>query len=265
MKFVLIIIITLFTEIIDAQYAPGSREIALSHSDVSTQKNTFAIFGNPAGLSNLNNIQIGIFISPSPFGLKELSNVYAAYTHPTKYGNFSIGIKNFGYKLFRENDILTGYSIFIYKIFQIGFVIKYNIIKIQRYGSKSLVDASFGSIYNFNESLKIGFSIKNFLRTAKSIIDAPLIYEIGLSYLLNNRGSFHFNLCREINFPFSPRFGVEYFPFSFFTLLIGIKNKPAAFSGGLSIKYKYIKIGFAVESHSILGITYQGDIIITLE
>ena len=265
MKSIYPILIVLLSSLIHAQYNPGSRQIALAHSDASMEGDPFSLFGNPAGSSAQNNIQIGFFISPSPFGLKQLSSLFFVYMHPTEAGNFSVGAENFGFKLYRENKLAAGYSLEIDQILQLGAAVNYNMIKIQGYGSESIFDLSIGAIYKLDEVVKIGFSLRNFLRTNSSAIDDPLIYDIGFIYKIKNKNSINIALCKDNGFPFSPRLGVEVFPVDFLALQAGIKNNPKTFGGGISLKYEFFNLGIAVESHTLLGITYQGDIIITLE
>lgn len=79
-RFILITaIIGLIYKTCSAQILPGAKQIALSHADVAGSSDVFSVFNNPAGLSNISDTQIGIYYSPSPFGLKQLANGFCAF------------------------------------------------------------------------------------------------------------------------------------------------------------------------------------------
>ena len=262
MKYLAIIILNIGT--LMAQSYPGTRETGLANSDASSEGNIFSIFENPAGSAVFENAKVGFFMSPSPFGLQELSTMYFAYSQPTAFGIFSLGIMNFGFKLYRENLFLVGYSIPIDDVFYFGVSVQSKIVQIKNYGSGSVLDISLGSFYRLGSSFKFGFSIKNPLRTAEKALDIPLLYEAGLSYKIPKTGSLNFSIIKETDFPFSPSFGIEFIPADFISLQFGARNNPTIFCAGISAEYEFIKIGFAVESHQVLGLTHQGDIIITI-
>jgi hypothetical protein len=68
------------------------------HSDVVLKPTTFLrLFNNPAGLSQMNWREIGVYYSPAPFGLTELANGYVAYHEPTDIGSFAIGGMSYGF------------------------------------------------------------------------------------------------------------------------------------------------------------------------
>ena len=50
-----------------AQLNPGARQISLSNSDVALSNDVFSIFNNPAGLSQLNWREIGVYYSPESY------------------------------------------------------------------------------------------------------------------------------------------------------------------------------------------------------
>ena len=85
-----IIIFCSITISVFSQYNPGAKQISLSNSDVALSDDVFSLFNNPAGLSQMNWREIGIYYSPAPFGLSELSNGFVAYHQPTSIGSFAL-------------------------------------------------------------------------------------------------------------------------------------------------------------------------------
>ncbi|MDP2362759.1 MAG: hypothetical protein Q8M94_03205, partial [Ignavibacteria bacterium] len=105
-----IIIICTITLSAYSQYNPGAKQISLSNSDVALSNDVFSLFNNPAGLSQMNWREVGVYYSPAPFGLTELANGYVAYHEPTSIGSFAIGGMSYGFDLYRESKISLGYS-----------------------------------------------------------------------------------------------------------------------------------------------------------
>ena len=85
------IIILQFHFTVNAQYSPGAKQIALSNSDVALSNDVFSVFNNPAGLSQINWREIGVYYSPAPFGISEMANGYIAYLEPTSFRVFCFG------------------------------------------------------------------------------------------------------------------------------------------------------------------------------
>ena len=129
----------LFTSQSFTQENPGARQIALSHSDVALSNDAFALFNNPAGLSQLTAYQSGLFYSPSPFGLSELSNGFAAFAYPTTFGTFSTGFMIYGFELYKETELALAFGRNIYTNFSAGISVYYRNISIKNYGNKGFL------------------------------------------------------------------------------------------------------------------------------
>ncbi len=243
---------------------PGTKQVALSNSDLTEDDNVFSVFGNPAGSGGIKNKKIGFFYSPSLFELKHLASSSIAFTQPTGIGNFSLGIMTFGFELFRENKINLGYSLKLKNDFFVGIGLLYKMVRIKKYGTNSQLNFCIGGIYNISSFFLFGFSVHNLLRFDHSPVDLPQIYNLGATYKYKNKGSINFALSKEIYFPISPRFGIEYKPLNFLSFQVGLKNEPEAYSCGIGIEYRFFRIGYAFDLHQILGFTHQVDLIITL-
>ena len=114
-----------------AQFNPGARQISLSNSDVALSNDVFSLFNNPAGLSQLNWREIGIYYSPAPFGLSELANGYVAYVEPFEFGSVAIGGMTYGFDFYRETKLLFGYSYNYENKFFAGVAINYHTFSIK--------------------------------------------------------------------------------------------------------------------------------------
>ncbi|MFC2084913.1 hypothetical protein ACFLS9_07650 [Bacteroidota bacterium] len=262
-KYILFFLLILY-HISSAQIKPAARQIALSHSSIALSDDVFAIFSNPGGLSQLNNRQLGIYYSPSPFGLEELSNGYAAYLEPFSWGNISIGAMIYGFELYKENKISISYSNTVYKSFFYGITASYQSISIPSYGQENAINLMIGAVVVLIPELKMGFVLENITRSTYGSEDnqIPISYSGGISYNLFNRVLLNAALYKEINYDASVRFGIEYPLVKYLELRFGLQSNPTSFSGGVGINYSIFEFDYAGFNHQDLGFTHQAAIII---
>jgi hypothetical protein len=112
------------------QYNPGAKQISLANSDVAMANDVFTVFNNPAGLSQINWREVGIYYSPAPFGLSELANGYVAYLEPFSFGSVAVGGMTYGYELYKESKVILGYSYNYEDKFFTGIGINYHTFSI---------------------------------------------------------------------------------------------------------------------------------------
>ena len=113
-----------------------------------------------------------------------------------------------------------------------------------------------------NKNLIVGFSLHNPLRFNKSNIELPLIYNVGFSYIPVINSSLNFTVSKEIDFPVSLRFGIEYEIIEYLHLRVGAQNEPDLYSGGFGIFYTFMNLNYAITTHPELDLSHQVDLII---
>lgn len=249
-----------------SQVNPGARQIALAHSDVADGNDVFTLFNNPAGIADIQNREVGLFYSPAPFGVKELSNAFVSFVEPTSIGSFSAGFMIYGFELYKETKIAVGYSKKINNSFNIGITTVYKNISIKNYGNKGYLILNAGASLVLTDKANIGFSIENLTRTsaANEENQVPIVFMSGIRYKFIENLSSYLALRKEINYPFSVHFGTEYKIIDFLVLRIGTTNDTNSYSGGLGIIYDFLEADYAVTSHPDLGLTHQFGLLIKL-
>ena len=259
-KIILIYLLSVFN-IIAQQYA-GTRQIALGNSDLYTP-DVFSIFNNPARLINIQNPQAGIYFSPAPFDIQELSYACASYSQPTQIGTFSFGSTVYGFDLYKETEIDLGYSKGINDCLGLGFSLRYKNISIKNYGSASTLLINLGTILELSHELAVGFYIENLSHA--TLNNEPNQLPAKMSVGLTSRNIQNFSLSaaviKEIGFNPSVRFGIEHKLTENFFLRFGVSNEPSLYYCGIGIFYKIFEFGYAVSSHPDLGLTHQFDLI----
>lgn len=260
-----IIIICLVSINVYGQFYPGAKQISLSHSDVALANDVFSLFTNPAGLSQINWREVGIYYSPAPFGLSELANGYAAYLEPFEFGSVAIGGMSYGYELYREAKVSVGYSYNYNNVFFIGLSFNYHSFSIQNYGSTGAVYFNLGGLAYITNDLRWGFAVDNLNRASLADADdqIPMIFNTGFSYNVINSLSFNLALEKDIRYNPSVKVGIDYDIIEYLSLRIGTANEPAKFSFGIGINYSMFNLDYALFSHPDLGLTHQAGIILS--
>jgi len=260
-----IIIISLVSVNLYGQFYPGAKQISLSHSDVALANDVFALFSNPAGLSQINWREVGIYYSPAPFGLSELANGYAAYLEPFEFGSVAIGGMSYGYELYREAKVTAGYSFNYNNIFFIGLSANYHSFSIQDYGSTGVLYFNLGGLAYITNDLRWGFAVHNLNRASLADADdqIPMIFNTGFSYNVINSLSFNLALEKDIRYNPSIKVGIDYDIIEYLSLRLGTANEPAKFSFGIGINYSMFNLDYALFTHPDLGLTHQAGIILS--
>lgn len=250
-----------------AQYNPGAKQISLANSDVALSNDVFSIFSNPAGLSQLNWREIGVYYSPAPFGIPELANGYLAYHEPTSFGSFAIGGMTYGFELYRESKIILGYSYNYESKFFGGIGINYHTFSIQGYGNSGTFYFDLGGLTYITRDFRIGFFIHNINRSTLANTDdqIPTIFNIGLSHDFIDAFSLNFSVEKDIRYNPSIQFGVDYEIIEYLSLRSGFSNQPSRYSAGIGINYSIFSLDYAFFSHADLGLTHQAGVIISFD
>jgi len=260
-----IIIIYLLTFSAYSQYNPGAKQISLSNSDVALSNDVFSIFNNPAGLSQMNWREVGIYYSPAPFGLTELSNGFIAYHEPTDIGSFSLSGMTYGFDLFRETRIALGYSYNYINKFFFGTTINYQTVSIKNYGNNGVLYLNLGGLAYIANDLRLGFYLHNINRASYSNTEnqIPVVINAGISYDVIDELSLNLAVDKDIKYKASFQFGINYDIVEYISLRTGFSNEPSRFSAGIGINYLNYSFDYAIFNHNDLGFTHQAGIIVS--
>lgn len=248
-----------------AQYNPGAKQVSLANSDVALSNDVFSLFGNPAGLSQMNWREAGIYYSPAPFGVSEMANGFVSYHEPTSFGSFAIGGMTYGFELYRESKIKFGYSYNYLNTFFAGIGINYHTFSIQGYGNQGLFYLDLGGLAYLTDDLRLGFLIHNINRVSLSDLNdqIPSIINVGLSHDFLKKLSVNFSVEKDLRYNPSIQFGLDYEIIEYFSIRTGFSNQPSRYTAGVGINYSIFSLDYAFFSHSDLGLTHQAGVIIS--
>ena len=247
------------------QYNPGAKQISLANSDVALANDVFSLFTNPAGLAQVNWREVGIYYSPAPFGLSELSNGYVAYHEPLNFGSLAVGGMTYGFDLYRESKVLLGYSYNYDNIFFAGLVLNYHNYSIKNYGSTGVFYLNLGGLVYILDELRWGFIVNNINKASVADIDdqIPMVLSTGFSFDIIDNFSLNLALEKDIRYNPSVQFGIDYDIIEYLSLRVGASNEPSRFTAGLGINYSIFSLDYAFFTHPDLGLTHQAGIILS--
>lgn len=265
-KHILIVIVLIYTSG-SAQYLPGGRQVALSHSDVAANNDIFAAFNNPSGLAYLNYPQMGIYYSPAPFGLNQLANAYGAIGNNFSFGTAAVGFSIYGFELYKETKLIFSYGNEFLENFSAGITISSNNISIKNYNKDNSLSVNVGFTTQITDNILLGFAAHNISRSSygKEDNQIPSLFLLGASFNISDNFSLHTGFEKEIEKTLSFRLGIEYSPVDIIQLMVGLMNEPNLFSGGICFNYEWIRIDYALYKHQDLGLTHQFSLIISMK
>lgn len=264
-KILLIFILTLISGGANAQFEftdLGARAVGLSGAYTSLANNSLAVFYNPSGLGQVKYRELSFFYSPAPFGLTELSTAALTYSEPFKFGTMGLGVKTYGYDLYREISVSLSYGgNYRNKIFY-GANLNYFNLNIKNYNSASSFGADVGLMAYITKYLKWGFFGKNIsgstIGTSKEKI--AQVYRTGFTLQPRDQLYFILEAEKDVRYPLSIRAGLEYSITDNVDMRAGVGNEPATFSGGISLSYGLFQMDYALYNTRDLGLTHQGTI-----
>ncbi len=259
--------ILLLSKCVFCQFDPGAEQISLSGSNVTDDKNVFSLFNNAACLHLLNHREFGLFYSPSPFGLKELSNTFLAYSEPFDFGTIAVGAMYYGFDLYNEEKISLGYSNLIIKDLWCGLVLNLHSVRIKNYGSDLAFYLNIGLRIRIIENLFLGFSFSNVNRSTfgKDKNQIPSFLKTGLGYRPAGNVLILTSFEKDIEFKEEIMFGISYDIIKHFSLRSGFSTQISKFSAGLGFRYSIFNLNYGLVFHNDLGLTHQTDLIINLD
>ena len=186
----------------------GARPEALGGAFTACADDYNSIFYNPAGLSELTSYEVSFFYM-IPYGLKELGVKCFAFVLPVKNCGFGITSQQMGTDLYRESKLVFSAGMRIYRGLALGLNSKLLNIRIQGYGSNSLLAMDVGMLYDFGNDFKLGMFINNVNSPTIGKAKEKIIefYSIGISKRLLSGITLNLDINRYNDYSILMRFG----------------------------------------------------------
>ena len=234
----------------------GSRSNSLANASVCLS-DVYAYHNNPANLSYIENVSIGISYE-NRFLMKELQNQSFAIAVPLKYGVLSFGGNTFGYQNFRTFKMGAGYSMLLTKELSMGVQLNHQLLRLpEAYGINQTFTGEFGFNYSIGPDWTIGLAVFNIGRN--KLTENPddrysTSMRLGTKYQISDKTLILAELEKDIEHPLRSKIGIEYLPSETFAFRGGFATQPIELSFGIGwlISKKY-SLDFGTQFHQILG------------
>lgn len=257
MRFLVILIFTAasaaFCGFEQTETGARSRGLACAFSGLSDDP--YSIYFNPAGLARLTSGRFSVSAVPGMYGFRELSVTSALAALPTRLGTFAIGVRRYGFELYREMITSAAYAVRAGDDIALGVTFNLLSLAIENYGSASTIGLDAGVQVRILEQLMWGLSAKN--------INAPTIgssseeiarsFRTGIVYCPVKTVALSAELSKEARFAPSEHLGIEYWPVGEFALRFGASSEPPVYAGGFAVRLAPFQIDYAFTTHQELG------------
>ena len=239
-----------------AQIEVSVRSVALSSCSVNLQ-DEWSLFQNPAGTAFLKNFSAGVSYKNN-YLTKELSHQSFVANLPTKNrGVSSVGYSQFGYELYRQQDLLAGWSRLFSDKVSAGLAIHYARIHLgEELGNSTLLKCRIGVQIKLTSSMQLGVVIDNPLRPKNNRIGegrSAAGFYAGMKYQFSQKLASYLQAEQISEQAPSFRLALEYCPIEHFFLRGGLASKPLSESFGFGFVWRQIKVDISSAYHQHLG------------
>lgn len=237
-------------------YPMGGRSQSMANAS-NTLEDIWAFHHNPAALTGLKKIEIGISYE-NRFLLKEMQSQGIAFAVPLKRGVISGGGQRFGYRNFLSYKAGVGYSLKLSELLSAGVQLNYLGVRLpENYGSKNTVTAELGLLAKITEKWNIGFSLFNLGRNKLSDYQEDrfsTVMRLGSSYSISKKVQLTAEAEKNVDYAMRGKFGIEYKLIDNFFLRGGFASAPIEGSFGFGYRFKeLLKLDIGSSYHQILG------------
>jgi hypothetical protein len=240
----------------------GTKAVGMANAFVAVADNLWAVNYNPAGLTQVTDIQCSAFIVPNQFGVPELRTTALAAAVPFSFATVALKAENFGFDLYKETEIGMAFALKLDQNISGGLSLNLHRLDLARYGSTQDVILHGGILANALQNVKVGFNFNNILGATVGGLDEkiPQLFTLGACWSPLEDLQVSLELEKDIRSPASMKWGIEQIVFDVLAFQGGVANNPEKYSAGIAVKYSFIEFGYAGYSHLDLGWTHQIEI-----
>lgn len=252
------------TNLVKAQHIPlGSEAAGLGHATVAL-KGRMGVFGNAAGLTTVRNMEI-LAGYDSRYGFLEgISTVSAAYLHPLKQASLALSLSRFGDDLFSQHKLSISYGHQI-DHFSIGVRLNQHQYHMEGTDTRFATVMDMGGIAQILPALSFGMSISNLNQAVVSQETGekvPTVLSTGFSFRPDEK----LQTLMEVSYALEERpllkAGIAYEAVKNLTFRSGANtSRLGQFYAGLGIAHSIVELDYALETHHVLGISQQLNVI----
>jgi hypothetical protein len=212
---------------------------------------------NPAQIWEFDSHIISSTVSPSRFGLKELTPAALFYSQPiTKELSSAVSVFGLGNKLYNEfsGTIIGAYKFGDYT--RLGVAIEYSRISISNYLPQDAYQIHIGGLIDLTDEITAGFTLRNLTRQNYFGGDKTSAQQaiFGLGLIPESNLSFDLDGIISLNKASGLAFAGKYIFEKLIAMRIAYLTNPASFEIGINlIAINTINISLLAQYHNYLG------------
>ena len=232
--------------------------IAGGYSGIASTDAAFAVFVNPAKLVFIPESRVGIFYR-NFYQLADLNQITLSAATRLWEMPFAFGINRFGNHLYAESELRLAAAYKIWPSLTVGGALHFYHLRIERYGSAASWGFLLSFLYHISPQLSAAFLAANLNEPRLGAAQEPIPFygSLGITYRINEALCLNLDFFQQENQPFDYRFGIHFRIQNWFTLISGFREITNSFNAGFDVNYKALRIGYAFEYHSTLGVNHS--------
>ncbi|MCS7073217.1 MAG: hypothetical protein NZ108_01995 [Bacteroidia bacterium] len=231
----------------------GADIIGMGGAYTALNKNVWAQFVNPAGISGIQAPVFGLY-AEQRFLLAELNFGGFAGAIPFAEKQVAgISASSLGGEHYRFTKAGFTYAGTFFERFHPGIRLNMIHLAVPNYGTATGFWLDVGAQAEILKGLRAGFRASNASRTKFADEQLPVILSGGLAYVPSKTVSLDFDIEKHEWFPVNYRAGIQYQPADFLVMRTGIQTYPISYHAGIGIKLKGILLDLAGSYHNQLG------------
>ena len=233
----------------------GARGSGMGEATVAME-GTDAIFNNPAGLIGVEKKAV-ILASEWRFGVKDLRPIALAFVVPSASGVLGFSINHFSLETYREDRLSVSFAKKFTAQLNVGVRLNYTRLIVSEFGAANVLGFDIGLNYLIIKDLRIAFHLHNPVSTKITEFEStPSVFSLGMTHWVNKAVLTSLEITKNIAFPASIKFGLEYHPTEVLYLRCGFATAPSKYSLGFGYALtSQFKMDMALSNHSLLGLT----------
>ena len=235
----------------------GARAIAMGNSAI-TQTDPWAIFNNPAGLAQSENIE-AIFGYQTIFDFAPFNTGTVGVIFPLHWGVTGFGITKFGDNTFNTQTLHLGFGHHI-GMMQLGARVNYSQYHIDGFGNHGIIMADVGGIAQITPDFSFGAYIYNLSQSKISNETQerkPTMIALGVAYCPAEVLTITITGEKELELAPQLKFGLEYQVVKNVTVRSGFSSKTKSHSFGAGVQLKKVTIGYGMKANRNVGQTHS--------
>jgi hypothetical protein len=213
---------------------------------------------NPASLAGIQSAWLLSEVSPSPFGLAELSTARIGAALPTSFGSISLTTFTSGFSLYRELSFDAGWGLRMGEGIDVGLRTTLFSLTIAGYGSALAVGIDAGACWRPLPSICLGWFAARLNSPALERFHdrLPMSLNFGCSLSPLPWSEISLDVRQEAETSTEFRFGCTLQPHQALHLHVQIRNNPAEITWGADLLVLSLLVSYRLSTHPALGMTH---------